>query len=432
MTAPSRIFLDVSYTRTQTGNVGITRTVRRIWAALQQQHPCCIPVAYNHSGFRHVSRTTPSVLGGDTHPSASLYRRLTSGASRRIASACLPLPLLHTLWSAANRWTFDRLSATEQPVAFEAGDWLVLADESWNYRAWRSAALARARGAKVILVLYDLIPVQHPEFCAPLFARIFPGWLLRMLTACDAVMCISRDTMEDLRAFCRQVDLPCPPAAHFRLGCDLPHTGGGHVRTAVSDFLGVQIPCFAAIGTIEPRKNYELLLAVFDRMWRTGLDAHLFIGGRVHPDSRRLLEQMQQHPQHGHRLLVLLNASDAEIDLAYTTCRALLFPSLAEGFGLPLVEARARGCLVIASALPALLEMADEGVFFFPPNSADALEALIREHARTSRPGAIPPAKLFTWQDSATQLVAEAGRLLTLADSRCSPAAMSRAGDGLA
>jgi alpha-1,2-rhamnosyltransferase len=297
-------------------------------------------------------------------------------------------------------------------VDFRPCDWLVLGDESWNYPAWRAAARARELGAKTILLLYDLIPLRHPEFCAALFARVFPQWLLRMISNCDAVMCISRATEKELQAFCAERGISCPPTAHFRLGSDVLPEGGGTARAVLREFVLSSSPCFAAIGTIEPRKNHELLLAVFDRLWASGLDARLLVAGRSHPDSQGLVERMQQHPQQGRRLLTLLDASDAEIDMAYSSCRALLFPSLAEGFGLPLVEARARGCSVIASDLPALMELGDEGVHFFRAGDPDGLEALVRRFAAAPEPVRVAPMKIFGWSDSAAQFVNVAAALL--------------------
>ncbi|MDB5858959.1 MAG: glycosyltransferase family 1 protein, partial [Ramlibacter sp.] len=87
-------------------------------------------------------------------------------------------------------------------------------------------------------------------------------------------------------------------------------------------------------------------------------------------------------------------------------------PSLAEGFGLPLVEARARGCPVLASDLPAFAELADEGVFIFDRRSMQELEALVLQHATTDyrpRVGRMTP---FTWRDSALQFLDVSRELL--------------------
>jgi glycosyltransferase involved in cell wall biosynthesis len=183
------------------------------------------------------------------------------------------------------------------------------------------------------------------------------------------------------------------------------------VRPELGQFLAAAVPFFAAVGTIEPRKNHRLLLAAFERLWRQGVAARLLIAGRPDAQCRQLVEGMRRHPQQGRLLLTLFDATDAEVARAYASCRALVLPSQAEGFGLPLVEARSRGCPVIASDLPALRELADEGVFLFRPDDLDALVTLIRDHVATDRRCAVGKMPPFTWAQSARQLLAVVGNL---------------------
>ena len=89
-----------------------------------------------------------------------------------------------------------------------------------------------------------------------------------------------------------------------------------------------------------------------------------------------------------------------------------MFPSLAEGFGLPLVEARAHGCPVIASDLPALAEVADGGVSLFRANSSLAFKRCVLEAAAAPRREDVGRMASFTWDQSAAQLLARARALL--------------------
>jgi glycosyltransferase involved in cell wall biosynthesis len=405
MNSPQRILVDVSYTRTQEGNVGITRTVRRLLEGLSDASAeaayRCVPVAFHSRGFREARLDCTKAPDARARLPARLLRVLSSGTARRLVSALVPLPLLHRLWRAHSRWTFDALAAREAPVRFGPADRLVLGDESWNYEAWEAAARARSEGASVVLIVYDLIPLRYPQFCAPLFTRVFRLWLARMLAVSDVVMCISKATEQDLREYCASKGLPLPATDHFRLGSDLPREGVGTVRASLPVFLKGEPPCFAAIGTIEARKNHAMLLDAFERLWSDGGDVKLLIAGRVHVQCAAFAERLRRHPQNGRRLLVLFDASDAEIAMVYENCRALVLPSLAEGFGLPLVEARVRGCPVIASDLPAFAELADDGVDLFPANSASQLVERLRDHLRRGQRGKANPMPPFTWSDSA-------------------------------
>lgn len=440
MSSPPRVFFDVTYTRTQSGSSGIARTVRSLLQELQAMPAGCVPVAFHARGFR-LATTQPGAAAAHLAPAvggalaAWLLRYFMSGPGRRMVTAAVPYPMLAWAWSVHGAWAFDSLSAGEAPAAFRPGDLLVLADQCWNYRAWLAASRARAQGASVVLVLYDLIPLRHPQFCSRLFSSVFERWLGKMIGNVDAVMCISRATQDDLRAYLAERSLAAPPSASFRLGSDLdPRRAQGPVRAAIQSFAGSGAPCFLAVGTVEPRKNHALLLQAVEHLWASGLDARLVIVGGSNAESAAFARRLAAHEEQGRRLLWLADATDSEVEWLYTACRALVFPSLAEGFGLPLLEARARGCPVIASDLPAFAELADDGVWLYPRHSASALAALMREHAQRShgRPPALGPA--FTWRDSAGQLLQTAAALLDQSTARaaadgepkCSPASLSR------
>ncbi len=407
MSFAGRLFMDVSYTRTQQGNVGITRTVRRLLDELETIAGCK-PVVFHRTGFRLLRSGQGSEGAADVDSIDSfagrMFQWLNSAPVRKLVSL-LPESVLYKAWRLNNDLTFDSLSKSEEPVVFQHGDCLVLADQSWNYRAWLAAQHARVQGARVVLVLYDLIPIRHPEFCRSLFTDVFHRWLVRMLGCCDMVMCISAATEADLHKWCSEEKLPLPRTGHFRLGCDLPEENKGTVREALVRFVRRSKPVFAAVGTIEPRKNYPMLLRTFEGLWLAGVPAHLLIAGRPTAEEREFVEKLRRHPEQGNKLLTLFDASDQELAYVYAHARALVLPSLAEGFGLPLVEARSRGCAVIANDLASFCELADEGVFFYKNNDRHELTSLLAQHGETENISRIKPMARFTWRDSAGALL---------------------------
>lgn len=428
---PARIFFDTTFTRTQVGNVGITRTVRRLQEELRASVPPdvpFVPVAFHSGGYCAVDAPAapqadaPAAAAARDAPAARLLRWMSDSALRRIAFAHLPVPLLHLAWRLQSAATFDRLSQDGTPVDFRPGDVLVMCDAAWCCRSWEAARAARAAGAAVLLMVHDLIPVQQPEFSSALVTRIFGDWLAAMLPACDAVICNSQATENEVRAYAASHGVALPPCGHFRLGSDPARPpAGGDCRADITRFLHDGAPCFGAVGTIEPRKNHAFLLEAFERLWSDGHEVRLLVAGRVNAECQPLARRLLQHPEHGRRLLAVFDASDAEIAQVYERCRALVFPSLAEGFGLPLVEARTRGCPVIASDLPAFAELADAGVFLFDRRSGDALDALVLQHAATDRRAAVAPMPPFTWRDSAAQFL-QVGRALLGTAAGGSPA----------
>lgn len=426
MSCAGRLFFDISYTRTQTGNMGITRTVRRLLHELQLALPAqgreCMAVAFNSGGFREIQSLAAASGKMPFSPAsrsaaARLFRWVTGEFFRRtvVASTTLvPWRVLRFAWSATSTWTFNALSRGRSEVKFQAGDILFLCDASWNYPVWKAARLARRQGAKVVLLVYDLIPLRHPQFCFPLVPHIFRLWLHEMLQLADAVVCISSATEEDLRAYASDARTSLPPTGNFRLGSDPIATTSAEegVRPSLELFVSAVRPSFAAIGSFEPKKNYGFLLDVFERLWAEGRDVGLVIMGRETAECREFIDRIRSHPQQRQKLLTLFDANDAEVAFSYASCRALIFPSQAEGFGLPLVEARVRGSLVIASSLPAFAELADEGVRIYPAGSHSALEALIIEHAQEDLRAQIPRMAPFSWEDSARQCMHLFERLL--------------------
>jgi glycosyltransferase involved in cell wall biosynthesis len=426
MNGVRRLFMDVSYTRTQRVSVGITRTVRRLEEELRRLQGASggafSTVSFHSRGFREMAPaafSSPGPRGAPSapdNPAAGLFRWITGAFFRKVVltSLFLPWAWVQVIWSLTSRWTFNFLTRSEPAVVFRPGDVLLLCDASWNYPVWLAARAARAQGASVVLLMYDLIPLRHPNFCFALVPPIFRLWLDRMLPNADAVICISDATEQDLRAYSGETGLSLPPTGHFRLGSDPVRgpTANAHVGARVQEFLTSGPACFAAIGSFEPKKNYGFMLDVFERLWARGLDLRLLIVGRESAESRDLVQRVRCHAEQGRRLLSVFEATDAEVTFVYANCRALVFPSLAEGFGLPLVEARTRGCLVIASSLPALVELADEGVCIYPQGSHQALEQLLLEHAAADHRAQTPPMKAFTWSDSAAQLLELSKRLL--------------------
>lgn len=404
----TRILFDVSFTRTQHHPTGIPRTVLRLGDALARQPGVdVVPVALHGRQLRRPygwEGSTPKISGSATptgRPGQGPSWWIDTAAPQ--ISALLPVPLRRLLWATYQRLLFDRFSRLDTPVELRAGDILLLADASWNYGIWRAARRVRAVGGQVVLIVHDIMPVRHPEFCSPVFAWAFVRWLHRMLPCSNAVVCNSGTTEADLSAWAAGQSLALPPTGHFRLG----HNGAaqvpvGAVRANLAHFMSADAPCFAGVGSIEPKKNYGFLLDTFERLWARGLPARLIIAGRPTAQCRDLVQRLQQHPEQGHRLLALFNASDAEIAHVYRHCRALLLASLFEGFGLPLVEARTQGCMVIANDLPAFRELADAGVFFYGEGAPDELEQLIVRLC-ADRFMSVPPMPPFTWDDSAAQ-----------------------------
>ncbi|PNU05079.1 hypothetical protein A8V01_04445 [Novosphingobium guangzhouense] len=146
-------------------------------------------------------------------------------------------------------------------------------------------------------------------------------------------------------------------------------------------------PYFLCVGTIESRKNHALLVNIWRRLIeRNGAQSpRLLIVGQWGVGSQRLRDMLISSPQlHGH-VTVLDRCGDEEMGRLVKGARALLMPTLCEGFGLPMVEAIQLGTPVIATDLPCFREIGQGIPTLLPPSDEAAWEALI-EHFGPEHP----------------------------------------------
>jgi glycosyltransferase involved in cell wall biosynthesis len=238
----------------------------------------------------------------------------------------------------------------------------------------------RRRGARVIVVVHDLIPITHPQFWHPWETRKHQVRMGCAARVSAGVVANSEHTLAEFRAFCKSAALPSPPCAVARLGSGL--------RAAPAGGRPIAAPYFVMLGTIEPRKNHAMMLQIWRRLAEAmgaGTPKLVVIGQRGWEiaDVVDLLEHCE--PLHG-VVIEKRRCGDGEVASWLQHARALLYPSFAEGYGMPVTEALSRGVPVIASALPVFRETAGDVPDYASPSDAPRWEALVRDYARADSP----------------------------------------------
>jgi glycosyltransferase involved in cell wall biosynthesis len=308
-------------------------------------------------------------------------------------------------------------AAAAEPVRFQSGDVLLLADATWMISRWKPAVeSARAQGALIVPLIHDLLPWSHPQFFAPLFCAQFKRWLIEMIPLSDAFICNSHATADALREFAATEGLAdaLPPTGVFPLGTKLTPAATEPRTEVTAIFANAERP-FLMVGTIEPRKNHALVLDAFERFWAAGGTAPLVVIGRRGWQCEATLRRFTALAAAGRPFTHIGDATDADLQYAYRHARCLIFPSVAEGFGLPIVEALAQGLPAIASDIPVHREVGGELATYIPLGNPGHLAELLRsiENGSTLLTAPAPgTVHLPTWAESAAALQAEINRLL--------------------
>lgn len=339
------------------------------------------------------------------HRTHTGIQRVTREIARIVAQTGEAIPVVV---SEDRIYSYFRRADLPDEILLKRGDKLVLLDAGWGlcdeYR--KLISQARRSDVETIAVIYDIVPLRYPQAAKNDMRAHFEEWFKEIVVRCDAVLCISKVVAEDFIAYTREASLKLED--HFRVGwwrlgsnlSEATATASPSERAQAITNRGA--PIFMSVGTIEPRKAYPTALHAFEQLWAEGIDANYVIVGRPGWKSSCLQQRLVEHPQAGKRLHWLENAPDADLIHLYRHARALVFPSVLEGFGLPLVEAAQFGVPVIASDIPIFHEIGGDGVRYFKVLDADDLALRLKEALRT--PPSVPNVVTLSWQESAKQL----------------------------
>lgn len=236
-------------------------------------------------------------------------------------------------------------------------------------------AALRRYGCHFVPLIHDLIPLQHPEFAREGHAAKHRRRLATTAGLADAIVVNSTATGADLQPWLSGRPTP-PPVAVAPLGVSPPEVEEPPVALR---------PYFVALGTIEPRKNHLLLL----NLWRQfaasfGPSApRLVVVGRRGWENENVLDMLERCNAIDGLVRETGPLPDCEVASLLRGARALLFPSFAEGFGLPLAEALALGVPAIASNLDALREVGGAVPDYLDPLDGAAWRHAVLDYARS-------------------------------------------------
>jgi glycosyltransferase involved in cell wall biosynthesis len=232
--------------------------------------------------------------------------------------------------------------------------------------------MPRLKGTPVVATLHDAIPLARPDWANQRFRRT-KNWLLRRSAwSADLVIAISHAAVKELVEHYR---LPETRIRVVPLGVDEYwfDASSADLVSATMERFALRPGYFLFVGSLQPRKNVGGLLEAYDALPASvRADRQLVIAGKYGWSVPQLEADLLARRTKNE--CVWVDYVDRQsLRALYAAAGVFVFPSLSEGFGLPILEAMAAGLPVIASDLPALREVADGNATLVPPDDADAL-----------------------------------------------------------
>lgn len=245
-----------------------------------------------------------------------------------------------------------------EPVKFAAADWLLTVEQFCEAERPGFWEFLRNPPCRLAAMFHDAIPVRWPHITWPQSVQRHPEYM-KMLACFHRTWAISDATRRDFVEFWRwQGVTPRSEPQVVELGADFD----GDNRVQRDPRFPAGRPALLCVGIVEPRKNQAFLLDVAGALWAEGLDFELHVVGRINPHfGKPVAARMRSLARRESRFHFHAAAGDSQLGRLYTTARAVVFPTIAEGCGLPLLEALWRGVPCVCTDLPVLRENADGG-----------------------------------------------------------------------
>lgn len=270
-----------------------------------------------------------------------------------------------------------------------------------------------ARGMRLFVLYHDIIPIVRPDLCPPELIDLFNIFVPSSMMYCDGLFAVSQYCAQNLEDFARKNGYNCPPVTV---------TGNGATAFPQPAEAPAQTPFVLVVSTLEERKNHLLLAKV----WQALVEKHgtaipkLVFCGKTGESIQPLHDFLKQTSCLEGHIEIIQDASDAALGQMYKDCLFTAYPSLCEGWGLPVTESLTMGKTCLCSNATSLPQAGgDHCVYFDPENLEEATllaEKLIFDHAwRTSleehiRKTYVPP----SWRSVAQILLDRTGEMANI------------------
>ena len=293
----------------------------------------------------------------------------------------------------------------EDEIIPRIGDNFIGFDLNWGVGAFAPLLQSlRNLGGQAFALVYDLLPIQRPDWFGPGQAELHANWF-EVISGFDGLICISQAVARDVENELLRIGNAGarPRVGWFHLGADFSAVESPAVQAQPSPRRNV-----LHVSQIWARKGHEQALAAFERLWAQGIEANYVMVGPIGYGMDAFIDRVRNHQEYGRRLQWYVDAPDTVLSGLYQTVDGVLIPSEAEGFGLPLIEAIHYGRPVLCRDLPVFREIIGDGATYFNGLDAEGLARALNVWFAEIDKGGAPlgdPARALTWDQSSQQFL---------------------------
>ncbi len=260
-------------------------------------------------------------------------------------------------------------------AGLQQGDIFFDPDASWGdaYDIKQLYQLLKQQGVILTKLHHDAVPVLFPHFSHPNTVFSYTDNFIASLQYCDYWLCTSQTVCSDLLNIADSIDIGQVMTHVIHLGADFKQSKD----TTQSLIVAVDYAKYIlVVGTLEPRKNHQLILDVFDLLQQEDQTMNLVIVGKKGWHISDIVERIQNHPVYNRRLFWLNNASDEELAALYTNAYITANLSHYEGYGLPVIESLSYGCVTLCARNTAMEEVAAGAAYCVAADTQSVLDAI--------------------------------------------------------
>lgn len=254
---------------------------------------------------------------------------------------------------------------------FGSDDVVVIVDGNWQFSGYaKNIVSAKKRhGFKLVHFVHDIVAIQNPALANTGADKIIGTYFEAIFPHSDKLLAISESTKRDVEHFAKEHGVKVPDVSVVLLGSDMQQ--GAALQAKRPSAIASETRFALAVSTLEIRKNYMLLYYTYKQAARDGTDLpHLIIVGRKGWMTNETFNLLTKDPEVCRSVTILSGMADEELEWLYQNCLFTVFPSMYEGWGLPIAESLMHGKCCISSDTSSMPEVGGDLVSYVSPYSA--------------------------------------------------------------